>query len=34
MLKVNRVTLYRVLMGQWRLPTLLRRYHALKGGKP
>lgn len=29
-LKVNRVTLYRVLTGKWKLPGLLKRYKALK----
>ena len=29
-LGVNRVTLYRVLVGQWRLPTLASRYAELK----
>ena len=29
-LGVNRVTLYRVLVGQWRLPGLARRYASLK----
>jgi hypothetical protein len=28
-LKVNRATLYRVLTGEWRLPTLSRRYQEL-----
>jgi len=31
-LKVNRVTLYRVLTGEWNLPGLRSRYEKLKGG--
>jgi len=29
-LNVNRTTLYRVLRGEWKLPTLARRYQELK----
>lgn len=29
-LGVHRTTLYRVLRGEWHLPGLLKRYHALK----
>lgn len=29
-LQVNRITLYRTLTGQWRLPGLLKRYQQLK----
>ena len=31
-LGVNRVTLYRTLTGEWKLPGLLGRYQKLKGG--
>lgn len=29
-LNVNRTTLYRTLLGEWKLPGLLKRYHELK----
>jgi hypothetical protein len=32
-LKVNRVTLYRVLTGKWQSRSLLARYHQLKNAK-